>query len=155
MTSEEARDGSPIARVEALLREWDPIGVRPGVDAPANEYDSNAPTIVAMVTAGASSGELAEHLGKLSAVRMGLWARPAWDLEIAGAIVAALELPPTPWPPSLHDASLVSICLDWITGEAVLRFRVAAAAEAVVLVREVSELVVPRREEGEVHHVKG
>jgi hypothetical protein len=120
--------------------------VRPGVDAPADEYDSYAPTILAMVTAGASAGELAEHLGKLSAVTMGLWARPARDLEIASAIVATLESPPASSPPSLHDASLLSVRLDWITGEVVLHFRVSAA-DALVVVTEAVELVIPRRED--------
>lgn len=141
------RGGSPLAQVKALLREWDPIGVRPGVDAPANEYDSYAPAIVALVESGASAEDLAEHLGRVSTARMGLGARPARDLAVASAIVAAVKPTTSPWPPSMHDASLLEVRLDWSTGEAVLRFRVGPRMERLLVVREVTELVVPRREE--------
>jgi hypothetical protein len=69
------RGGSPLARVEALLREWDPIGVRPGVVAPAGEYDSYAPAIVSLVEDGASAEDIAEpsqrplHVNRLAHLR--------------------------------------------------------------------------------------
>lgn len=47
----------------------------------------------------------------------------------------------------MHDASLLEVRLDWGTGEAVLRFRVGPGMERLLVVREVAELVVPRREE--------
>lgn len=93
--------GALLVQVETLLRAWDPIGVRPGVDAPANEYDSYAPAIVALVGSGASAEDLAEHLGRVSTARMGLGARPARDLAVASAIVAAVKATLSPLrPPS-------------------------------------------------------
>lgn len=146
MTTTEARGDSPIARVESILRVWDPIGVRPGVEAPASEYDSYAPAIVAMVAGGASSEEVAVHLGRISTEKMGLSGRPGRDLEIARAIVGAVRSTAAPWPPSLHDASLLEVRFDWVAGEVALRFRTAGPVEVVLAVTEVSALLAPRGE---------
>ena len=61
-----------IGLVEALLREWDPIGVEPGTVAPLDEYDSYAPTIVSMVTGGCAVDGLAAHLEHIATAHMGL-----------------------------------------------------------------------------------
>lgn len=51
-----------IAKVEATLREWDPLSLAPGEMAPLDEYDSYAPRIVSMIERGCSTEELAAHL---------------------------------------------------------------------------------------------
>lgn len=61
-----------IALVQAILRRWDPIGVEPGVVAPADEYDSYAPHIVSLVKGGCTTEELASHLEHLGSQTMGL-----------------------------------------------------------------------------------
>ena len=54
-----------IAAVEILLRLWDPIGVKPGIFAPVDEYNSYAPHIVSMVKGGCTFEELVAHLEHL------------------------------------------------------------------------------------------
>ena len=61
-----------IAAVEILLRLWDPIGVKPGIFAPVDEYNSYAPHIVSMVKGGCTFEELVAHLEHLSSVTMGI-----------------------------------------------------------------------------------
>ncbi len=46
MSSKATRKQDAMARVrevQAILRRWDPIGVEPGKEAPADEYDTYAP----------------------------------------------------------------------------------------------------------------
>ena len=62
-----------IRIVEEILRRWAPIGVQPGVDAPADEYDSYAPYIVSMVGNGCTVAEVASRLEFLAVETMGLW----------------------------------------------------------------------------------
>ena len=82
-----------IRAVEAILRRWDPIGVEPGVVAPADEYDSYAPHIVSMVDSGGSVADVTVHLGKLATENMGLGEIPqvAHDQPFAEEIVRALR----------------------------------------------------------------
>lgn len=80
-----------IRAVEGALRLWDPIGTLPGVDGPADEYDSYAPHIVTLVARGCAAPELAEHLGKLRADTLGLPMNPAADRSAAESIIQALR----------------------------------------------------------------
>lgn len=48
--------------------------------------------------------------------------------------------------PDLHDATLVSVHLDWATGLAILAFRASTSAVQLT-VTACTELVAPRREE--------
>jgi hypothetical protein len=80
-----------IHTVEAILRRWDPIEVRPGEFAPADEYDSYAPHIVSMVIGGCSIGQLSQHLEHLRTRTMGVEANRKRDLRIAIDIVRALR----------------------------------------------------------------
>jgi len=78
-----------VRRIEARLREWDPIGAMVGEGSPVDEYDSYAPQIVSLLTAGASESELAAHLAQLRAVTIGLPPDPSRDLECAQKILAS------------------------------------------------------------------
>jgi hypothetical protein len=80
-----------IHAVEAILRRWDPIGVRPGEFAPADEYDSYAPHIVTMVIGGCTITQLSQHLGQLRTHIIGVEANRKRDLRIAIDIVQALR----------------------------------------------------------------
>jgi hypothetical protein len=80
-----------IHAVEAILRRWDPIGVRPGEFAPADEYDSYAPHIVTMVIGGCTIAQLSQHLGHLRTHTIGVEANRKRDLRIAIDIVNALR----------------------------------------------------------------
>jgi hypothetical protein len=85
-----------IQLVEDILRRWDPIGVEPGTEAPADEYDSYAPHIVSMVKGGCTAEALAAHLEHLAVENMGLGssskASRAHSLEFAAQIVGSLQL---------------------------------------------------------------
>ncbi|MDA2927785.1 hypothetical protein MYX78_11260 [Acidobacteria bacterium AH-259-G07] len=80
-----------IQAVQAILRRWDPIEVEPGKLAPADEYDSYAPTIVSMVAQGCSAEQLSNHLEKLRIDVIGLEAAPECDADTANEIIAALR----------------------------------------------------------------
>jgi hypothetical protein len=77
--------------VEEVLRRWDPIGVEPGVIAPADEYDSYAPHIVSMVDDDCSVATLAAHLEHLTVSVIGARADYDVSFEFAEEIVAALR----------------------------------------------------------------
>jgi hypothetical protein len=66
---DEAMDGVRV--VQSVLRRWDPIGVRPGRRAPANEYDSYAPYLVSMARNGCTLEEITAHLEALASETMG------------------------------------------------------------------------------------
>ena len=80
-----------VARVQSILRRWDPIGVRPGEIAPEDEYDSYAPHIVSLVERGSSVEQLAGYLAKLRTETIGVEAHPERDAEIAREIVETLR----------------------------------------------------------------
>jgi hypothetical protein len=80
-----------IHTVEAILRRWDPIGVRPGEFAPADEYDDYAPHIVSMVIGGCTIAQLSQHLGHIRTHTIGVEANRKRDLRIAIDIVRALR----------------------------------------------------------------
>ena len=80
-----------IHAVEAILRRWDPIGVRPGEFAPADEYASYAPHIVTIVIGGCSVAQLSQHLEHLRTHTIGVEANRKRDLRIAIDIVRALR----------------------------------------------------------------
>ena len=79
-----------VSRVQEILRRWDPIGVRPGESAPADEYDSYAPHIVSMVARGCSLDELCTHLENISVETIGVGPDPTRDREIANEILDLL-----------------------------------------------------------------
>ena len=80
-----------VSRVQEILRRWDPIGVRPGALAPADEYDSYAMHIVSMVAHGCSRGQLRDHLGTVRTDTIGVGANRKVDWTIAGEILEAIR----------------------------------------------------------------
>lgn len=80
-----------IEAVQRILRRWDPIGVRPGIEAPVDEYDGYAPHIVSLVVHGCSVDELSNHLGGIHNKAMGLKGSDKHDNEIASEIIDALH----------------------------------------------------------------
>jgi hypothetical protein len=80
-----------VGEVASLLRQWDPIGSRPGIDGPLDEYDSYAPHIVSMVAAGCTQVELCRHLQNLRTGNMGVSDNPMQDNEVASAILRSLN----------------------------------------------------------------
>jgi hypothetical protein len=79
-----------VAKVQEILRRWDPIGVQPGELAPADEYDSYAPHIVSMVAQGCSREQLCAHLEASRTETMGVGANRERDWEFAGEIIEAV-----------------------------------------------------------------
>jgi hypothetical protein len=79
-----------VAKVQEILRRWDPIGVQPGELAPADEYDSYAPHVVSMVVQGCSRDQLCAHLGSARTGTMGVGANRERDWEFAGEIIEAV-----------------------------------------------------------------
>ena len=78
-----------LEAVRRVLRAWDPIGVRPGVRAPLDEYDSYAPGVLALMEAGADKPRLTDHLGQLCREAMGLPADADRDDATARALLDA------------------------------------------------------------------
>ncbi len=78
-----------LERVKRLLREWDPIGVRPGEPggAPAGEYDSYAGDVLRMLASGCTVEALARHLGLCRARSMRLPPNRVADLASARAMI--------------------------------------------------------------------
>jgi hypothetical protein len=82
---------SERARVEELLREWDPIGIISTLiedGLPPSEYDSYAPHVHRTLTDGCTAESLALTLGLIRTRSMGLPANPSADLIIAEKMVA-------------------------------------------------------------------
>ncbi len=79
-----------LERTQELLRDWDPIGVQPGVEAPRDEYDMYASGIIALVNDGCSLDQLTEHLGMIRQEQMGLPLNRMRDAEAATSILKAL-----------------------------------------------------------------
>ena len=77
-----------VHAVQAALREWDPVGVHPGDDWPADEYDAYAPHIVSLLAHGATAEELAKHLEHLRTMTMGCPANRDADTTCARKLVA-------------------------------------------------------------------
>jgi hypothetical protein len=48
---------------QILFWRWDPIGVADAFPTTADEYDSYGPGVVALLQAGASEDDMADHLG--------------------------------------------------------------------------------------------
>jgi hypothetical protein len=85
-----------VRAVERILRTWDPINVSPGVEAPADEYDSYAPRILSMIKSGCTQDELASHLEHLASEVMGLGGSSrSHSLEFAGKLISELRKPDT------------------------------------------------------------
>jgi hypothetical protein len=80
-----------VARVQEILRRWDPIGVCPGEMAPVDEYDSYAPHLVSMVAKGCSLEALCSQLESIRVDTIGVGADPVRDREIAAEIIKALR----------------------------------------------------------------
>jgi hypothetical protein len=68
-----------ISIVQEILRQWDPIGVRPGEGAPADEYDSYAPHLVSMVRRNCSVDQLCGALENIRVQTLGVGADPTRD----------------------------------------------------------------------------
>jgi hypothetical protein len=75
-----------LRRVEAILRDWNPIGF----PVPPDEYDSYAPPIVTLVAGGASIDDVRAHLHELRTDTIGVGADPDADALTAREIVDAL-----------------------------------------------------------------
>lgn len=76
---------------DILFRDWDPIGVN---DQPLcqNEYDSYAPGICRLLRAGADEDKLANQLGRLQKISMGLSAtNPERDRKVASRLLSLLN----------------------------------------------------------------
>jgi len=78
-----------VAKVQEILRRWDPIGIQPGEIAPADEYDSYAPHIVSMVAQDCSRDLLSAHLEALRKDIIGVEPDRKTDWEIADEIIKA------------------------------------------------------------------
>ncbi|MCC6406284.1 MAG: hypothetical protein IT453_03890, partial [Planctomycetes bacterium] len=72
-----------VARVAAILRRWDPLGIEPGVAGPTDEYDGYAPSLVSLAARGATVEQLAARLGELRAAMLGVPADQGGDAAIA------------------------------------------------------------------------
>ena len=57
---------------QVLFWRWDPIGVSAEFPSTADEYDSYGPGVVALLRAGASADDVADHLGFVERETMGL-----------------------------------------------------------------------------------
>ena len=90
--TQKRRAMAKVRVVEEILRRWDPIGVRPGEDAPSDEYDGYAPHIVSLVQQGSSEAKLTKHLEQLRTMTIGVEKDRGRDKEIASEIVHALRL---------------------------------------------------------------
>jgi hypothetical protein len=80
-----------LRRVEAFLREWDPIGViedQAAVGYPPNEYDRYAPEVYALLLRGCSIDDLAGYLSHVRTEAMGLEESIAEDRQLADRILA-------------------------------------------------------------------
>ena len=84
-----------IRAAQHILRLWDPIGVEPGREAPADEYDSYAPHIVSMVRSGCTTEDLTSHLDHLATEIMGLGpsnpASRAHSMKFAVLVIESLR----------------------------------------------------------------
>ena len=90
--AEQKRDAiERVKTVQDILRRWDPINVRPGDLAPADEYDGYAGHIVSMVAQGCSVEQLRNHLERICVKSMGVEPNPGRDQEIASEILTALS----------------------------------------------------------------
>jgi hypothetical protein len=85
-----AGDEHLIEWIKVLLWvEWDPIGVN-GYLGAYGEYDSYAPRLAAMLTAGATTDAIAAHLLRIERERMGLNGNPARADRVALRLQAIL-----------------------------------------------------------------
>ena len=80
-----------VATVQEILRRWDPIGVRPGELAPADEYDSYAAHVVSIVARGCSFEQLCTHLRGIRVDTIGVEPNPGRDGEVANEILKVLR----------------------------------------------------------------
>ena len=71
---------------EVLLRSWDPISVRDEPDAPG-EYDMYIGGVYRLLALGASEQDLATHLGRVEAEKMGYT-----HTEVSSLLPVAREL---------------------------------------------------------------
>ncbi len=76
--------------VQEVLQRWDPIGViadQREAGIPLSEYDSYAPTILTMLRKGCNEKKLAQHLGTIQSLEMGLAPLPEKDYKIAEELI--------------------------------------------------------------------
>ena len=82
---------SELKCVQQVLRDWDPIGVQPGMNresAPLDEYDAYAPEILSRLRGGASSEEILGLLTEIRVKSLELPACPEKDRAISAKLVA-------------------------------------------------------------------
>lgn len=91
--AQRARESNAESRIARILREWSPISVQGGGEAPVDESADYAPLLVELAASGASAGELAQHLALLRSAMPGAAGDEPNDKRIAEAIVAALAAP--------------------------------------------------------------
>lgn len=72
---------------QILHWKWDPIGVSGAFPYAADEYDSYCPQIVAVLSKGASTNEIAELLAGIEHERMGLGEGSLDRLNALGAVI--------------------------------------------------------------------
>ncbi len=80
-----------LQELNALLNEWDPIGVVEDLrerGLPLDEYESYAPGILRMLEQGARDDEIAAHMQFLVSEWMGLSTTAESQLPMARAITA-------------------------------------------------------------------
>ena len=87
MTIDREAVSAEISRVCELLRGWDPLNVDPGVFGPADEYDSYAPRIVALLANNSTMDALRMHLHELRTDVLGMPADAAADRALARALL--------------------------------------------------------------------
>ena len=90
-TQRQRQIAAQVREVEAILRQWDPIGVSPGAGAPLDEYDNYAPHIVSMVASGCSHADLSNHLHDLRTATIGVGENRSRDSEVAHQILSSFE----------------------------------------------------------------
>ena len=83
---------------QILFWRWDPIGVSYLFPTAADEYDSYGPATVALIRAGASEDDIADHLGFVERETMGLSRDdPDHRLEVAQLLMRWFETSVNAW----------------------------------------------------------
>lgn len=78
-----------VTAVQEILRRFDPIGVRPGIDGPLDEYDTYAHELVSIADRGGCVDELRAALQRIVTEKIGLESNPEVELACAREIYAA------------------------------------------------------------------
>jgi hypothetical protein len=76
---------------QVLYWRWDPIGVSDGFPLAADEYDDYGPGVVALLRAGASQEDVADHLGFIERETIGVAEHPERCAEVAALLASWFE----------------------------------------------------------------